>query len=69
MKVQKEVRFQPVVIVLETRDEVVHLLEMAETCKESLSKDNFSQFSASLANRIRDAMGEMQVPRKKVEER
>lgn len=57
MKVQKEVRFQPVTILLETPDEVEHFLSMCELCSESLGKDSFSQFSRGLRDRVREAMG------------
>lgn len=65
MKVQKEVRFQPVIIILETPEEVEHALNMCELCSESLGKDSFSQFCRNLRNRIRDAMGGGKLTQKK----
>lgn len=65
MKVQKEVIFQPVIIVLEKSEEVENFLKMCELCSESLGKDSFSQFSRTLRDRVRDAMGARKPPQRK----
>ena len=56
MKVQKEIRFQPVIIMLEKEDEVEKFLKMCDVCSESLGEDSFSQFCRNLRGKGREAI-------------
>ncbi len=55
--VQREFIFQPIRILLKNENEAEHFLAMCELCSESLGKDSFSQFSRSLREKVREAMG------------